>query len=176
MIEYGIHSGSSAQGLAALNYIILWFEILVLSIGVYVYLNNTLSLIIMIFFIIVFLIAVFNAFMNQHEFQAIIPHEHSSTRDNPVTWMNGNMGLLGKHSWLYILGFFIGLLLLVFYSSEQSISPDSITWITVIIFLYFLLATFLIYSYEKDASGVLGLSCYGAVGFAFVVYIVGVLL
>jgi len=131
----------------------------------------------MIFFIIVFLVAIFNAFMNQHEFQAIVPHEHTGVRNDSIIWLNGDKGLLGKWSWLYILGFVIGLGLLIFYSSSSTASlSNSVMWITVIIFLYFLLATCLIYTYEKDASGVLGLSCYGAVGFAFVVYISGVLI
>lgn len=175
LIEYGIHSGSHTQGLATLNYVILWFEILVLSVGVYIYLNSTVSLIIMIFFIIVFIAALFNAFMNQHEFAAIIPTEHTGARNDSIIWLNGNKGLLGNWTWLYILGFAIGLALLVFYSSSTSFSSNSVMWITAIIFLYFLLATCLIYTYEKDVSGVLGLSCYGAIGFAFVVYISGVL-
>jgi len=112
-IEYGIHSGSKSSALGALVFIILLLELLVMSIGVYTYLNNTISLIIMIVIILIFIIMTLYALVGSSDFRASMPESHEGIRSDRISWKDGLNSLLGSFSWVYIVGFVILFILLM---------------------------------------------------------------
>jgi len=121
LIEYGIHSGTDPHQSGRTLFITLWLQCLVLAIGVFIFINDSIDADIpsttqnivhtiagwnLFLFSIIFVIALVLSFTLDNTFSGIVdPNGH-------IQWyMNGN-SLLGNFGWLYVVGIFIPLMLI----------------------------------------------------------------
>lgn len=167
LVEYGVHSGMNGEQGGRMIYVTLWLQCLVLAVGVYVYVSNSswgVQLVAtgyLIAFTLIFLITLLYALFGSSSFCARVgPSGH-------VEWTNNGGFLLGSWGWLYLLGIFGALFLLL---ASQHWSD---TGLLILILYGVLSAIFVALAFPPQAFG--SLWCYLAVGFAFLAWFLGIL-
>ena len=176
LIEYGIHSGTDPTQSGRALFIILWLQCLVLAIGVFIFIKsstdpdnpsiteNVVNIIAgwnLFLFAIIFVVALIMAFISDNTFSSLPgPSGH-------IEWyMNGGM-ILGKWGWLYLLGIFVPLLLILGYYMWADIG------IAILIIYGAISAAYVLANYPLSAFS--SMWCYLSVGFAFLAWFIGII-
>lgn len=160
LIEYGIHRGFLESDVAGkLLYLILWVQVFLFAIGVYFHNRdapskfNALLYTGILITVIVFILTTGDRFTAKKGCSGHLEWNHS-----------GNT-ILGYWSWLYVLGLFIPLLLLL--ANRQW--HDGGLWILLTTLFASCVVVALLYPGLQFPS----LWCYSAVAFAFVAWLIG---
>jgi len=159
LTEYLFHSKLiSSQIGGKMIFTILWFQVLVLAIGIQILYQTTLTSIWMILFTIIFIIALY--YVVQHIFEVTTGYGHLIWSQQDI-----NDNILGNTKFIYLLGLFVPLFIILYYSEWSDISM----WIIIVTFILSILLVRWIYPRMVFSS----LWCYSAVGVAFVIWLVG---
>lgn len=160
LLEYGIHSGVNPDQSGRAIFITLWLQCLVLAIGTYIYLKNIWSLSLLIVFAIVFVGSLIYALLGRNKFTA------SVGESNHIEWYLNGGPILGNWGWLYILGIFLPLLLIL----------AGLGWtdagILILIFYGIISAVYIAMYFPAAAFA--SMWCYVTVGFAFLAWMIGI--
>ncbi len=176
LIEYGIHNNANGtQGGKAL-FITLWLQCLLLAIGVYVFIKvevsktgttggkkflETLAVLNLILFSVIFVIALMYTFFSSAQFSATV----GST--GHIEWYRNDHALMGNIGILYIIGIFVPLFLIFWYYGFSNIG------VSLLIIYGILSAAYVVTMYPPEAFS--SMWCYLAVGFAFLAWMVGII-
>jgi drug/metabolite transporter superfamily protein YnfA len=170
LIEYGIASGTDPHQSGRALFITLWLQCLVLAIGVYVFIQSdrdradeSVSIIAgwnMFLFAIIFVVAMVLSITGGWSFTG------NMTQDNNIEWHTNNSSILGNFGWLYLMGIFVPLLLLLAHYSWSDIS-------TAILIVYGASAALCMINSNSDSFG--DLWCYLTTGFAFLAWFLAVI-
>lgn len=164
VIEYGIHMGINSQTAGLLLFVTLWLQTLVFAIGLYIFMKEgTLKVIstwYLVIYSIIFIIALIYAVMNKNSFTG---QEGSSGH---IEWTRNGGGFLGDYWWVYLLGIFIPLLLLLSYYQWKDIGLYFLILYGIISLIY------VRYTYPPEAFS--SMWCYLVVGFAFLAWFIGI--
>jgi hypothetical protein len=165
LVEFTIHNGSSGSESGKWIFMILWLQILALTIGTFVYINPndtilwSLALIMMLFGIAVFLMGVW--------FTATSTFDSFVGKSGHIEWYRDQKPLMG--GWfgpLYLLGLFAPLILLWLNTSMKDMA------LLVIILYGVASAVWVASTFPSEAFS--SMWCYLAVGFAFLWWFVGI--
>jgi hypothetical protein len=176
LIEYGICSGADPYQSGRALYITLWLQCLVLAIGVYVFINASISStnattsqnIVhtiagwnLFLFSVVFVICLVLSFTSELTlYGAVGP-------DGNIIWYQNGGPMLNKWGWLYLIGVFFPLFLIFAYYMWADLE-------IAILILYGILATvYVTLNYKLTSFS--NLWCYLSVGFAFLAWFLGVI-
>ena len=174
LIEYGIHSGSDPNQSGRALFITLWLQCLVLAIGVFIFINgskdpddisvreNVISTIAgwnLFLFSIVFVIALIVSFS--------LNFSAAPGSSGHIEWYMNGKRFLGSFGWLYVLGIFGPLLLLLAFYGWSDIS------IAILILYGLLSAAYVVVNYPQEAFT--SMWCYLSVGFAMLVWFLGII-
>lgn len=175
LIEYGIYSGTNKQQSARAVYITMWLQCLIFAIGVYIFINKsnhvkpgpatqlqkTINLLAgwnLFLFAAAFVVALTLSFTNDFNFSL------DSDSDFVQYYVN-DQPMLNNWGWLYILGSFSPLVLLILYFDYNDIA-------SIILFLIGLF--YMIYILNKYPHSCLASSwSYFGIIIAFVVWVLG---
>lgn len=159
LIGYGVYSGVEPSQAGRAIYITLWLQVLILSIGVYIYTRSTLSGATLVLFSLVFISGLLYALFSTASFSAV------PLSNNQVEWTQNGGNILGRWWWLYILGIFLPLILLLSYTKWRNVS-------LLILILYALLSgVYVFLAYPRNVHG--STWTYLAVGFVFLAWMAG---
>lgn len=174
LIEYGIHSGSDPSQSGWALFITLWLQCLVLAIGVFIFTkthgdtNNTYQKLAfdisswnLFFFAIVFVIFLILSFTPGYSFSG------TPGSSGHIEWYTNNGPLLGKWSWLYLIGLFLPLFTIFLFYAFADLS------IAILILYGILSALYVLCNYKPEAFS--SMWCYLAVGFAFLAWFLGII-
>lgn len=178
LIEYGIHNNANgSQGGKAL-FITLWLQCLLLAIGVYIFIKvelakngtdigagkkflETLAVMNLILFSVIFIIALIYTFLSSAQFSAVVG------ASGHIEWYRNGHALMGNVGILYIIGVFVPLFLIFWYYGFSNIG------IALLIIYGILSAAYVITNYPPEAFS--SMWCYLAVGFAFLAWMIGII-
>ncbi len=156
LVEYLRHKGSidSTQG-GRYIFLVLWLQILVLTIAVYLYLRSTLAFVLMLIAIGVFIWAL--------SYQATYATDVGPT--GHLEWKENGGPILGNMNWVYGLGLLLPLLVV----------QAALGWTDVGLWLILavLVLTYAWTSYAYPGAPFPSLWCYAAVAVAFTAWLVG---
>lgn len=176
LIEYGIHSGSNPQQSGQALFITLWLQCLVLAIGVFLFISqsiepdtiSTTEKVVHIIagwnlflFAIIFVIALIMSFTAGWTFSG------APGSSGHIEWSLNNGNLLGKWGWLYLLGVFIPLILIFAFYLWADIG------IAILILYGALSAAYVMTNFPSNAFS--SMWCYLSIGFAFLAYFLGII-
>lgn len=177
LIEYGIHSGADPNQSGKALFIILWLQCLVLSVGTFIFINskidpshpstknNVLYIIAgwtAFIFCIIFLIMAIYCLVTGDVFSGIVGDT------GHIEWSRNCDSLLGYWGWVYLLGIFVPLMVLLFYYGISSIGIGVVLLILYGIFS----AIYVITNYPPKVFS--SMWCYLSIGFAFLAWMVGI--
>lgn len=176
LIEYGIHSGANTHQAGRAIFITLWLQCLVLAISVFVFIKNSIDIdnpsmnenIVttiagwnLFLFSFVFVVILIYAMISDVNFSAV------ATPSGRIEWTRGNQPLLNKWAcWLYILGLFVPLILILAFYSWMNIG------MAILILYGVLVGVYTISNYYTTTFS--NLWCYFSIGFAFLSWFVGI--
>lgn len=175
LLEYGAHSMARGSQTSRLIYLVLWLQPFILAVMVYTYLPNTITfwwLVLMSIALGVAIITLLFSSDNWTIYQGVEGHlvwERTIDGVSPGEVGQTRSGFMNlwtlPGSWLYLLGLFVPILLLMWYSQG---------WLRmgmIILFLYGLITLF--YTMTRYSTGEMGsMWCYYAVGFAMLVWLI----
>lgn len=176
LINYGICSGSDPLQSGQALFITLWLQCLVLAIGVFIFIKGSVpedtistreSIVTIIsgwnvfLFSIIFVVMLILSFTWNLSagIQSNGSVEWKSTSDNSTS------SLLGKWTWLYLLGIFVPLFLIFTYYSWSDVG------IAILILYGALSAGYILAEYPIDSF--INTWCYFSIGFAFIAWLSG---
>lgn len=159
LTEYFYHArmiDSSTGGKSI--FLILWLQVAVLALFIHIYYKTRLTKVWLILFALIFIIALFYAY--GHNFDV-------STDCGHLVWSQENTRgtILGASGFIYILGLFIPMLMVLYYSDWQ----DTGMWFILTVLL--LTVLFVRYYYPKIVFT--SLWCYSAVAVIFAAWLAG---
>lgn len=176
LIEYGIHSGADPSQSARALYITLWLQCLVLAIGVFLFINSsidpeqpnltqnvvhTIAGWNLMLFAIVFVVTLVLAFVGGHNFWA------APGDSGHIEWSRDGGSLLGNIGWLYLVGIFLPMMLILGYYLWADVG------IAVLILYGLLSLAYVVAIYPPAAFS--SMWCYISVGFAFLAWFLGII-
>lgn len=163
LVEFTIHSGASGSESAKWIFMILWLQILSLTIGVYVYTNDGwlkwVALILMVYGVCLFFAGIY--YTQASTFDAKIGS------DGHVIWSRNDGSLMGNVLGpLYVAGLFLPLIVLWINYGLNNISP------LILLFYGSVSAVYVMSRYGAGAFS--SMWCYLAVGFVFLQWFMGI--
>jgi hypothetical protein len=176
LIEYGIYSGADPNQSGRALYITLWLQCLVLAIGVYMFINSTISNETQSMTkTAIHTIAGWNLFLFSVVFVIFLvisfsPDMHMSVsigKNEEIIWYKNGGSILGNWTWLYLIGIFLPLFLLLGYYMWADLG------IAILIIYGILTTLFITANYYVSSFG--NLWYYLSVGFAFLAWFLGIL-
>lgn len=107
LVESGVHTGININLAGQLIFLILWLQVFIFSVGTYNYLHNIYSKLLVIVFTLALIVAIIYVILGQARFKvALGPSGH-------IEWYQNSGSLLGHWGWIYLLGIFLPLMLLL---------------------------------------------------------------
>jgi hypothetical protein len=174
LIEYGIYSGADPKQSGQAIFLTLWLQCLVLAIGVFTFINNTITSTATTTQNIAHVIAGFNLFLFSIifviclviSFSPDISLTASLNSNEQIIWNQNNSSILNKWEWLYLIGIFIPLFLIFAYYMWADLE-------IAILILYGIFSVTYITTHYKITSFD-NLWCYLTVGFVFLAWFLGI--
>lgn len=176
LIEYGIHSGADPHQSGRALFITLWLQCLVLAIGIFIFINGiidtdnhsmTQSIVHTIagwnlfLFSAVFVVTLILSFTSGSVFSG------APGSSGHIEWYTNGGPLLGKWSWLYVIGIFLPLILIFAYYMWADIES------AILIIYGALSAAYVMANYSPNAFS--SMWCYLSLGFAFLAFFLGII-
>jgi hypothetical protein len=176
LIEYGIHSGASPQQAGRALFLTLWAQCLILAIGVALFLRRQidptvasrgqnllryLSLANLILFVTVFAGALAWCWWSQPSFSGA-PGEAGH-----IEWQVNDSPFLGRYGWLYLIGIFLPLLLLLWYYGWN--------YTPLLVLILYGVGSALYVTTRFPSIAFSSMWCYLSVGFAFLAWFLGIM-
>ena len=173
LIEYAVYSGAKGPQAAKAMYVALWLQCLVLAIGVFVFTlvskgqsnlenyqvySSFLAGWGVFFFGVVFLGVLGTVFFGDDSFNAQVI-------DGQIVWTRNGQTFLADWGWLYLIGFFLPLVVLLFFYAWNNVGLYLLLLYGVLVCSYVLL----VYPPAEHSQ----LYAYLSVGFAFLVWMLG---
>jgi hypothetical protein len=159
LIEYGVHSSMNSNQAGKLLFIDLWLQCAIFSVATYIFLGNSISLALAIVFSLIFGVALVYILVTKDTYSAQVGET------GHIEWTHNGGSFLGPYGWLYLIGIFAPLLVLLAHYNWTNVG----LWLLILYGIVSALIVVLMFPPQAFTS----MWCYLVIGFAFLAWMIG---